>query len=63
MEFRDQVMVRFDTSNGVYEVPGNLGDSLLDVVINHDVPLDGYGACEGTLGMPGYASNWLVHWI
>ncbi|KAH7728173.1 2Fe-2S iron-sulfur cluster binding domain-containing protein [Aphelenchoides avenae] len=41
----DQVMVRFDTSNGVYEVPGNLGDSLLDVVINHDVPLDGYACC------------------
>ncbi|KIH47860.1 hypothetical protein ANCDUO_22075, partial [Ancylostoma duodenale] len=26
-----------------------LGDTLLDVVINNDLPLDGFGACEGTL--------------
>nr|CDJ95833.1 2Fe-2S iron-sulfur cluster binding [Haemonchus contortus] len=26
-----------------------LGDTLLDVVVNNDLPLDGYGACEGTL--------------
>lgn len=26
-----------------------LGDSLLDVVVNNDLPLDGFGACEGTL--------------
>ncbi|KAK5969397.1 hypothetical protein GCK32_022057 [Trichostrongylus colubriformis] len=24
-----------------------LGDTLLDVVVNNDLPLDGYGACEG----------------
>ncbi|KJH48711.1 hypothetical protein DICVIV_05167 [Dictyocaulus viviparus] len=28
---------------------GKLGDTLLDVVINNDLPLDGFGACEGTL--------------
>ncbi|KAK0426247.1 hypothetical protein QR680_009604 [Steinernema hermaphroditum] len=43
------VSVCFKTSEGDYEVPGNIGDSLLDVVINNDVPLDGFGACEGTL--------------
>ena len=26
-----------------------LGDSLLDVVVDRDVQLDGFGACEGTL--------------
>ena len=25
------------------------GDNLLDVVINNDVDIDGFGACEGTL--------------
>lgn len=25
------------------------GDSILDVVVNNDIDLDGYGACEGTL--------------
>uniref|UniRef100_A0A1I7YZK6 2Fe-2S ferredoxin-type domain-containing protein n=1 Tax=Steinernema glaseri TaxID=37863 RepID=A0A1I7YZK6_9BILA len=43
------VKVCFKTSEGDYEVPGQLGESLLDVVINNDVPLDGFGACEGTL--------------
>jgi len=28
---------------------GKIGDSLLDVVVNNDLALDGYGACEGTL--------------
>lgn len=26
-----------------------MGDSLLDVVVNNNVDLDGFGACEGTL--------------
>ena len=25
------------------------GDNLLDVVINNDIDIDGFGACEGTL--------------
>ena len=25
------------------------GESLLDVVVNHDLDIDGFGACEGTL--------------
>lgn len=28
---------------------GKLGDSLLDVVVNNSIDLDGFGACEGTL--------------
>lgn len=28
---------------------GKVGDSLLDVIVNNDVDLDGFGACEGTL--------------
>jgi len=28
---------------------GKVGDSLLDVVVNNSVDLDGFGACEGTL--------------
>uniref|UniRef100_A0A1I7YYW4 2Fe-2S ferredoxin-type domain-containing protein n=1 Tax=Steinernema glaseri TaxID=37863 RepID=A0A1I7YYW4_9BILA len=46
------VKVCFKTSEGDYEVPGQLGESLLDVVINNDVPLDGFGACEEPLQPP-----------
>ncbi|XP_014483977.1 PREDICTED: adrenodoxin [Dinoponera quadriceps] len=28
---------------------GKEGDSILDIVVNNEVDLDGYGACEGTL--------------
>ncbi|XP_022696125.1 adrenodoxin-like isoform X2 [Varroa jacobsoni] len=28
---------------------GKVGDSLYDVVINNDIDIDGFGACEGTL--------------
>lgn len=28
---------------------GKVGDSLLDVVVNNEVDLEGFGACEGTL--------------
>lgn len=31
------------------KVKANIGDNLLDVVVNHDLDFDGYGACEGTL--------------
>lgn len=30
-------------------VKGSPGESLLDVVINEDLDIDGFGACEGTL--------------
>jgi ferredoxin len=28
---------------------GKVGDSLLDVIVNKQIDLDGFGACEGTL--------------
>lgn len=28
---------------------GKVGDNLLDVVVNNNIDLDGFGACEGTL--------------
>lgn len=28
---------------------GKVGDSLLDVVVNNSIDLEGFGACEGTL--------------
>lgn len=28
---------------------GKVGDSLLDVVVNSSIDLEGFGACEGTL--------------
>jgi ferredoxin-1, mitochondrial len=31
------------------KVKGKEGDSLLDVVVNNNIDLDGFGACEGTL--------------
>ncbi|GMT18212.1 hypothetical protein PFISCL1PPCAC_9509, partial [Pristionchus fissidentatus] len=41
--------VKFVTTNGVHIGKASIGDSLLDVVVNNDLPLDGFGACEGTL--------------
>ncbi|XP_026749394.1 adrenodoxin [Galleria mellonella] len=31
------------------ETEANVGDTLLDVVVNNDLNIEGYGACEGTL--------------
>jgi len=46
----DPVTITFVTAEGErHTVQGKVGDSLLDVVIDKQVPLDGYGACEGTL--------------
>uniref|UniRef100_A0AC34REX7 2Fe-2S ferredoxin-type domain-containing protein n=1 Tax=Panagrolaimus sp. JU765 TaxID=591449 RepID=A0AC34REX7_9BILA len=45
----DKILVTFKTADDSFEVQGNVGESLLDVVVNKDVPLDGFGACEGTL--------------
>jgi len=44
------VTVTFVTQSGKrHTVQGKVGDTLLDLVVNHQIPLDGYGACEGTL--------------
>lgn len=42
--------VTFVKANGEeIKVKGKIGDSLLDVVVNNSIELDGFGACEGTL--------------
>ncbi|SPP87473.1 adrenodoxin-like protein 2, mitochondrial [Drosophila guanche] len=47
---QDVVNVTFVRANGTkIETSGKVGDSLLDVVVNNNVDLDGFGACEGTL--------------
>jgi len=32
-----------------FEAKGKVGDNLLDIIVDNNVDLDGYGACEGTL--------------
>ncbi|XP_005176770.1 adrenodoxin-like protein 2, mitochondrial [Musca domestica] len=45
-----EVKVTFIRANGErIETKGKVGDSLLDVVVNNEIDLDGFGACEGTL--------------
>ncbi|EDW18079.1 adrenodoxin-like protein 2, mitochondrial [Drosophila mojavensis] len=47
---QDVVNVTFVRANGEkIKSSGKVGDSLLDVVVNNNVDLDGFGACEGTL--------------
>ncbi|KAM3721352.1 Adrenodoxin-like protein 2 [Dirofilaria immitis] len=43
------VKVRFKNRGETFEVMGKIGQSLYEVVVNADLPIDGYGACEGTL--------------
>ena len=44
------VNVTFIRANGErIKAKGKVGDSLLDVVVNNNIDLDGFGACEGTL--------------
>lgn len=45
-----RVTVTFIRANGErISAKGKIGDHLLDVVVNNNIDLDGYGACEGTL--------------
>lgn len=45
-----RVEVTFIKANGErIKTKGKVGDSLLDVVVNNNIDLDGFGACEGTL--------------
>ena len=42
--------ITYEVGNGEkHTVLAKDGDNLLDVVINNDVDIDGFGACEGTL--------------
>ncbi|XP_014218493.1 adrenodoxin [Copidosoma floridanum] len=47
---KKEVNVTFVRSSGKrIEAKGKVGDSLLDVIVNNEIDLDGFGACEGTL--------------
>nr|CAI5855121.1 unnamed protein product [Callosobruchus analis] len=47
---KKEVQVTFIKANGEkIKAKGKLGDTLLDVVVNNNIDLDGFGACEGTL--------------
>ncbi|EFO28351.2 2Fe-2S iron-sulfur cluster binding domain-containing protein [Loa loa] len=43
------VKIRFKNRGETLEAVGKIGQSLYEVVLNADLPIDGYGACEGTL--------------
>lgn len=46
----EEVEVTFVRASGErIKAKGKIGDSLLDVVVNNQIDLDGFGACEGTL--------------
>ncbi|XP_045505707.1 adrenodoxin [Colias croceus] len=46
----DKVKVTFLLYDGrKLEAEGKVGDTLLDVIVNNDLDIDGYGACEGTV--------------
>ncbi|KAH1012819.1 hypothetical protein HUJ05_011905 [Dendroctonus ponderosae] len=48
--YDEKVQVTFIKANGEkIQTKGKIGDSLLDVVVNNNIDLDGFGACEGTL--------------
>ncbi|KAJ8918046.1 hypothetical protein NQ315_011502 [Exocentrus adspersus] len=47
---KKEVQVTFVKANGDrVNAKGKVGETLLDVVVNNNIDLDGYGACEGTL--------------
>ena len=46
----DDVKVMFVQQDGTkLEGKGKEGDNLLDIIVNNDIDIDGFGACEGTL--------------
>uniref|UniRef100_A0A8C0ZP62 Adrenal ferredoxin n=1 Tax=Castor canadensis TaxID=51338 RepID=A0A8C0ZP62_CASCN len=46
----DKITVHFINRDGqTLTTEGKIGDSLLDVVIENNLDIDGFGACEGTL--------------
>ncbi|CAL4104118.1 unnamed protein product [Meganyctiphanes norvegica] len=46
---KEWVTVTYEKGGEKYTVKGKEGENLLDIAINNDVDLDGFGACEGTL--------------
>ncbi|XP_037697306.1 adrenodoxin, mitochondrial [Choloepus didactylus] len=46
----DKITIHFINRDGeTLTTKGKIGDSLLDVVVENNLDIDGYGACEGTL--------------
>ncbi|XP_027705334.1 adrenodoxin, mitochondrial [Vombatus ursinus] len=46
----DKITIHFINRDGEkLTAQGKVGDSLLDVVVNNNLDIDGFGACEGTL--------------
>lgn len=49
-KLQEEVEVTFVRANGErIKAKGKVGDSLLDVIVNNQIDLEGFGACEGTL--------------
>lgn len=47
---KKEISITFIKASGErIKAKGKIGDSILDIVVNNDIDLDGYGACEGTL--------------
>ncbi|KAL2735941.1 LOW QUALITY PROTEIN: DNA repair protein XRCC1 [Vespula squamosa] len=47
---KQEVSITFVRASGErIKAKGKVGDTILDIVVNNEVDLDGYGACEGTL--------------
>ncbi|EZA46845.1 hypothetical protein DMN91_009372 [Ooceraea biroi] len=47
---KEEVSITFVKANGErIKAKGKVGENILDIVVNNDIDLDGYGACEGTL--------------
>ncbi|XP_046837027.1 adrenodoxin-like protein 2, mitochondrial [Vespa crabro] len=47
---KQEVSITFVRASGQrIKAKGKVGDTILDIVVNNEVDLDGYGACEGTL--------------
>ncbi|KAM7357410.1 adrenodoxin-like protein 2, mitochondrial Ferredoxin 2 [Cochliomyia hominivorax] len=50
LTLKQDINVTFIRANGEkIKTKGKEGDSLLDVIVNNNIDLDGFGACEGTL--------------
>ncbi|XP_076767229.1 adrenodoxin-like protein 2, mitochondrial Ferredoxin 2 [Xylocopa sonorina] len=47
---KQEVNITFVRASGErIKAKGKVGDTILDIVVNNEIDLDGYGACEGTL--------------
>lgn len=47
---KQEISITFVKANGEkINAKGKEGDTILDIVVNNEIDLDGYGACEGTL--------------